>query len=370
MTARYIASVRSLSVAYIKRFYRDKTALFFTFLFPLIFLLVFGSLNRGTNSVRFDIVLIDSATTSTLGEGFRGALEETGIFTIEPAYSTLDEAKQALGRGEVDGIVELPEKFGELNQSGMPSGNALVYIEESSPQAGQTIAAIVQGVIDEFNSAATGFSPPLSVELVSTATANLSAFDYVFAGLLGFTVLSLGVFGLANTMPAEKKTGVFRRLRAAPIGSSQVILANGVAYMLNGIISLVLMFVVALAVFDFNMRGSYVSFALLALLSIILMFGIGLAIGGWAKNENQSSPVAQLVALPMMFLSGVFFPRFLMPEWMQSITGFIPLTPIVDGFRLIITEGQTLFDLGPQLAVIFAWIVAVYVIAIRVFRWE
>jgi ABC-2 type transport system permease protein len=72
----------------------------------------------------------------------------------------------------------------------------------------------------------------------------------------------------------------------------------------------------------------------------------------------------------MMFLSGTFFPRFLMPEWLQTISAFLPLTPLVDGIRYIIVEGQTLMDIGPQLALIAGWLAAVYVVAFRVFRWE
>jgi ABC-2 type transport system permease protein len=101
-----------------------------------------------------------------------------------------------------------------------------------------------------------------------------------------------------------------------------------------------------------------------------MLFGIGLAIGGWAKNENQAAPISQLVTLPMMFLSGVFFPTFLMPEFLQGITQFIPLTPVIDSIRLILTENASLFDLGPQLAIIVGWTVAIYLIAFRLFRWE
>ena len=72
----------------------------------------------------------------------------------------------------------------------------------------------------------------------------------------------------------------------------------------------------------------------------------------------------------MMFLSGVFFPRFLMPEWLQHVSYFLPLTPAVDGMRMILTEGKSLLDLGPQLAVMTAWLIIVYAIAFRVFRWE
>lgn len=182
--------------------------------------------------------------------------------------------------------------------------------------------------------------------------------------------MSLGIFGLANSMPAEKKTGAFRRLRASPIGASQLVLANGIAYMVIGIINLVLMYVVALTMFDFTMRGDYLQLVIFAVLSIIVMFGFGLAIGGWAKNENQSAPLTNVVAFPLMFLSGVFFPRFLMPEWLQSITAFLPLTPIVDGLRFIMTEGRGLLELGPQFTILAFWTLLIYAIAFKVFRWE
>ena len=102
------------------------------------------------------------------------------------------------------------------------------------------------------------------------------------------------------------------------------------------------------------MRGNYLVLATIVVLGTIMLFGIGLALGGWAKNENQAAPLAQLVTLPMMFLSGVFFPTFLMPDLLQKITQFIPLTPVVDASRLIITENASLFDLAPQLGIMLA----------------
>ena len=141
-------------------------------------------------------------------------------------------------------------------------------------------------------------------------------------------------------------------------------------YLLIGIISVVLMFVVAMMVFNFEMRGDWAALTVYIILGIITMFGFGLAIGGWAKNENQSAALTNLVAFPLMFLSGVFFPRFLMPEWLQGITGFLPLTPIIDGLRMIMTEGASLLQLGSELALMGAWMVIIYTVAIKVFRWE
>lgn len=366
---RYTQGVLALSKAYIFRFFRDKTAIFFTFLFPLLFLFVFGSINSGGGDISFKIALLNRSDNE-FAQQFNTQLRENETFEVSESITDFEDARERMGRGEIDSIIEIPDTFGDPNAAQLPTGALNVYYSEASPQSGQTIAAVMEGALEEINKELGQPEPLLTVEQVSTATSNLSSFDYVFAGLLGFSLLSLGIFGLANQMPAEKKTGAFRRLRASPIKASQLVFANLIYYMLIGILSVALMFIVATFVFDFTMRGNWFYLATFIVLGIITMFGFGLTIGGWARNENQSAALTNIVALPMMFLSGVFFPRFLMPEWAQAITTFLPLTPIVDGLRMIMTEGKTLFDLGGELAIIGIWAVVVYAIAIKVFRWE
>jgi ABC-2 type transport system permease protein len=102
----------------------------------------------------------------------------------------------------------------------------------------------------------------------------------------------------------------------------------------------------------------------------MMILGIGLAIGGWAKNERQAAPLSNIIVFPMLFLSGTFFPRYAMPEILQKITAFLPLTPVIDGVRLLSTEGQNLTQIGSQLGLMALWTIVIYVIAFRVFRWE
>jgi len=59
-----------------------------------------------------------------------------------------------------------------------------------------------------------------------------------------------------------------------------------------------------------------------------------------------------------------------MPDWLQSISGLLPLTPIVDAIRFVVTEGRTVFEIGPELGLTAAWLVVIYIVAFRVFRWE
>jgi ABC-2 type transport system permease protein len=101
-----------------------------------------------------------------------------------------------------------------------------------------------------------------------------------------------------------------------------------------------------------------------------MILGIGLAIGGWSRNERQAAPLANIIVFPMLFLSGTFFPRFLMPEWLQTLSAYLPLTPVIDGIRFIVTEGKHFADILPQLGLVSLWLVVVYIIAFRVFRWE
>ena len=367
---RYIKTVFSLAAVLLKRFMRDKVALFFTFLFPLLFLFVFGSLNRGSSDISFDIAFINRSDTQFAVQ-FEKQIKGDKVFKVKEDVKSLDDAKERMGRGEIDSIIELPQEFGKPNTANIPTGKLVVYFEQASPQTGQTLGSLMQQqILDPINKELTGHVDPFVVEQKATKTANLSSFDYIFSGLLGFTILSLGIFGMANGFPVEKKAGILRRLRATPLKASQLIGATALEYLAIGLLSIGVMFAVGLSFFDFNMRGDYFTFLAFLIVSILLMFGFGLAIGGWAKNENQSAPLSNIIAFPMMFLSGTFFPRFLMPEWLQTITAYLPLTPIVDGFRYILTEGATLMQLGNELLIIAVWTVVIYMVAIKIFRWE
>lgn len=361
--------VFSLTRSFLTRLFRDKSAMFFTFLFPLMFLLIFGSLNRSTDGISFDVALLNKAS-SPFATQFVDQLKQIDVLKVDESISSFDDAKEKLAQGQIDSILELPETFGSATETGLPSGELTVYYEEADPQAGQTVATVMKGVIEEVNKTITQVTPPLSVITKATATSGLSSFDYVFSGLIGFSMLSLGIFGMANSLPVYKKSGALRRLRVAPITPAHLIVAQAITYLVIGLISIGIMVATAIIAFDFTLKGDYISFILFSIFGIIMMFGFGLAIGGWAQNENQSAPLSNLVSFPMMFLSGVFFPRFLMPEWLQGITQYLPLSPVVDGLRAITAEGATIFSLGPELLIIAIWTLVIYFVAIKLFRWE
>ena len=97
---------------------------------------------------------------------------------------------------------------------------------------------------------------------------------------------------------------------------------------------------------------------------------LGLAVSSIANSENSAAPIANVITLPMMFLSGVFFPQSVIPDWLASIAQFFPLTFLADGMRAMVNSGESIFAQGGELLGLLVWGIIIFVLAIRVFRWE
>lgn len=354
----------------IKRLFRDKVAIFFVFIFPLIFLVIFGSIFSGDDGVSFRVGIINESKTE-FSTKFTEDLKKNEIFKVDNDATTLDQAKEKMNRGQMDATIILPANFGAIREgTSYVSGEAKVLYDQSNETGGRTLASVMETIFKGINKDIAPSITPFIVKAESTSTKGLTQFDYTFSGILGFTLLSLGIFGPTTVFPRLKQRGVLRRYNTTTLKVWQYFMGNVISNAFIGFLALVVMFLTAVLLFDLNMRGNYLNLIAIVVLGTTMLFGIGLALGGWAKNENQAAPLAQLVTLPMMFLSGVFFPTFLMPEFLQSITKFIPLTPIIDSVRLIITENASLLQLQPQLLVMAVWTIVIYFVAFRVFRWE
>src|SRR5688572_3918774 len=150
MTKHYISIIFTLAFSLLKRFFRDPVAIFFTFLFPLLFLFVFGSIFRGNSDISFDVAMINRSETP-FAQQFVDKTKDNKLFKVNEDLQDVEKAKQLMGRGEIDSIIELPTEFGQPNEKGLPSGNLVVYYEQGNPQTGQTMASIMQQVLDGIN---------------------------------------------------------------------------------------------------------------------------------------------------------------------------------------------------------------------------
>lgn len=353
-----------------RRFFRDRLSIFFGIGFPLIFLFVFGGLNSGNKDVSFNVAVINRSD-SQFSQTFVRQANENSVLKVNKDIKTLSAAKDKMSRSELDAAIVLPKSFGDVKQGEKyPSGQAQVVYTQNNASSGQALSSVLQAQFKAINAKFVAQKEPFSVASKQLNEKSLTSFDYAFAGLLGFAIIGMGIFGPVNVFPELKKMGILRRLSTTPLRVWQYFLSIMMGQATTGLLSIAIMFVVAIIVFHLQVVGNYAELALYTIFGIVMILGIGLALGGWAKNERQAAPLSNIVVFPMMFLSGTFFPRYLMPEWLQHISGFLPLTPVIDGIRMIATEGKHLIDLGPQLGLMAAWLIVIYIIAFKVFRWE
>lgn len=351
----------------LKRNFRDPLTLGVLFAIPILLLVLFGSFAQG-DSISLKVAVINQSDEEFAKE-FVTSLGEIDVFDISDEELTVDQAVERMNATDLDGIVELPEDFGQIGENG-PGGVVKVYYDEANSQTSEIFTNIMNSVVDGTNKSLIQTPLPLSIERVPTRSSGASGFDYIFSMFTGMAIMMVGVFGVASAIASERKAGILRRLKITPFSGAQLIFGEMLCFLIIGILAIAAMTALAQVAFDFTMGGDWLTYGVFSLISLLVMLGFGLAIGGRSKSTSQADMIGQIVFLVSLAFSGVWFPRALMPDWLRSITEYLPLVPVIDGIRYISTEGLSLIELWPQLAVMLGWAVLVYVIGIVLFRWE
>lgn len=351
------------------RVFRDPVTLIVLFTIPLVLLLLFGAFLGGNNqNVSLKVAVVNSSD-EPFADTFAEQLKKVDVFKQTDEKLDIDQAQKKLKENEIDGVVELPSGFGAI-QDGKPTGSANVYVDQSDLATGDIMMGVMNSIADGTNESITGTKPPIQVERKSVSGTSTRIFDNLYAMFTAMAIMMVGIFGVASTIPSDKKTGILRRMRVTPFRTSQLIGGLVLAFLVVSILAVALMTVVAKFAFNMEMRGSWIDFSVFVLLGSLLMIAIGVMVGGWAKNTTQSDIYGQIIFISNLAFSGLWMPRALMPEWLQGITAYLPLTPLIDGMGRIVTEGAALTSLGFQLAVIAGWFVVVFIVSIKTFRWE
>ncbi len=350
------------------RISRDYVTLIVLFSIPLLLLLLFGAFTANTNNISLKVAVVNESNTP-FSQQFTSSLKKVDVLKHDDDIKTEFEARDKVKSGDLDAMILLPESFGEIKNN-MPSGNAKVYVNQSDRSTGEIVMGVMNSIVEQTNVTVTGSHPPLTVERALIEGQSERVFDNLYAMFTGMAIMMVGIFGVASVIPADKKTGMLRRLRVTPLRSSQLIIGTALAYLVVCLVSVALMTALAVFGFDMSIKGSLFDFGLFVLIASFLMIAFGVLVGGVSKNTTQSDIYGQIIFISSLAFSGLWVPRALMPEWLQGITAYLPLTPVIEGLQRIVIEGVSISTLGFQLAVMCGWIIAVTLLSIKTFRWE
>ncbi|GAB3441445.1 ABC transporter permease [Actinophytocola sediminis] len=346
-----MTAFKSLSVAMLKGFFRDKATLFFTFVFPLMFLIVFGLLFRDAGT--------DKITIGVVGEGpVVSALGETGVLELE-RFDDLDAAVEKVSDGDLPAVVA-------------QNGNDVTFRFAASDQTqAGTVRGIVVGVVDKMNLMATNQPPRYQLDVSNVEDSSLKPIQFITPGIMSWGVATTAVFGSALTLVSWRKKQVLRRIRLAPIHASTVLTSRVVVTIGVAVVQAVIFLGIgSLPLFGLQLVGTWALALPVFLLGVLAFFAIGMLVGAFCKTEEAATGAANIVVLPMAFLSGTFFPIDQAPPWMQSVSYAFPLRHMNDGIMDFLVRGQDASALLVPCLVLGAFTVVVGGIAAKVFQWE
>lgn len=366
----YLITTFTFGIVSLKRSLRDPLTIIILFGIPVALLVIFGFIYSGNQNLNVRTAIVNRSEEE-FAASFVESLKKIEVLQIVEGVTDAAQAQEQIKEGELDTLIELPEGFGKLNENQTPSGEVVFYTSQSSIQTSQIVASIMKSVTEGFNRSLIGVEFPLNVTGKSIDGSDAQAIHYVFPMFTGLGLILAGALGITSAMPGDRKSQVLRRFKATPIARSQIVIGTGFAFGILSAVLAIIMTLIATVLFKMTIHsGSLVNLAVFIVISIVSLVGLGLAVGSWAKNPTQGESAGQIIFLASMGFSGIWFPVAMMPEFLQKIVGYMPLTPVIDGIRFILIDNLSLAELLPQIGVILVWTIVTYFISFKVFRWE
>ncbi len=364
---RFTRGLWPLTVANVKSYYRDRGALFWTIAFPVIFVVLFGSIFSG-GPTRFSVGWVDqdgSAASAQLRAGFA----QVSLLELHDVSS--DDGLAQMRDGKLDAVIVVPTGVGAALSPGAPATapfQLTLSTDPSKQTASSTVAQVVAQVVGGINQSLSGRPPALAVQPQPLQTENLTSAAYFVPSILAMALMQLGVFA-AIPLVAQREKQILKRLGATPLARSTLVGSNVFTRLLIAVVQTVIIVGIGAVLFGVSVLQP-LAVAGLVVLGAVTFVSIGYVIASYARTEDTANTLASVVQFPLMFLSGIFFPIAFMPEWLQPVAALLPLTYLGDALRQTMVGGAAYAPLGVDVLVLCGWLIVTFLISARYFRWQ
>ena len=343
---------------------RNRTALFFTLLIPIFFMVIFG-LAFG-NSPKLNIGIADQDGTGASIEFVAQMKQISALAITTGSQSTL---LNDLHNDSLDAVAVLPNGFGSAVSGGAPIA-VPVYENENSPQSAPLAVSALNQVIAGYDQHLTGQPPRITLATTSVSTNDVSTLDFFLPSLIAYIVLQAGIQLVAMGLADMRERRVLRRFLATPLRPAQVVGGQLIGRSVTVLLEVLVLIIVGVDVFHAHTYGSWALAWLAILVGTIAFVSIGFLITSFVRTSDAARGASAAVTFPMMFLSGVFIPIDQFPAGLQNAVHVLPLTFLADALHQVLNDGAGFSSIAVDLLVLAAWAVVSLGIAVRFFRWE
>lgn len=339
-----------LTTIRMREFLREKEAVFWVFIFPVLMTFALGVAFRNTGPDKTPVA-IEAATTDSRVNELVGMLGQSP--EINPLVMSPDEASRALRSGKVSIIVK-------------PQNDSFEY--RFDPTRPESRAARL--LVDDALQRGRGRTDVVKVGDEKITEPGARYVDFLVPGLIGMNLMGSGLWGLGFTVVIARSKKLLKRFAATPMRRSHYLLSFMLSRLLFLTLEVVAVVAFAWVAFGFTVRGSWVSLVLMTILGGFTFSGIGLLVAARPTTIEGVSGLMNFIMLPMWLLSGTFFSSERFPEVFQPFIKALPLTALNDVLRSLMNEGATLSSNWAPITIMLAWCVISFVIALKIFRWQ
>jgi ABC-2 type transport system permease protein len=350
-------------VVRLKSFYRERTTMFFTVAFPILLILVFGTIFLDRDKLSLDLYVQDLDHTRTSAQ-FVKTLQLDGNFKIIEV-DTSSNAREYAKKHRLNLILIIPKGFEKLFNQRLdlkaPNASAiLTYVYDPSSTAVKSKMEYLNMELAGMNQKMSGKPPFYRWEEISILNRKYTFIEFFIPGVIAMAVMTASLFGTVNLNTELLQKGITRKLATTPITRADWVLSNILYQFILAIISTTAMLLVSYGVFHIDLQ---INFWLLVfiLLDAFAFVGIGIILTRFVQESQSAAAAANAIVFPMMFLSGSFFPIEMMPGFLQTFAKLLPLYYVNEGLRASMIFGDNLAALrdaaiiGVFAAVVFAW---------------
>ena len=361
-----------LTLANLKMIVRNRQSLFWALAFPLMMVFLFGLIASRIDwgdDLRVTIAVVDNAGDN-LSSRLVGSLLDAGIFEVQAGQTEAD-ALRRIEDGDLDFLLVMPEGFQSLAGSGYPAPVTLAY-DESHSTSGFVIAAL-ERFLAALNLDMAGASP--SVELATDARSVQGSFagdykSFILPGMAIWGIMSFSVIGIATSMAGYREKKIFRRIKATPLKARTFFAAQVLAYLALSMVQAAIILGVGALAYGVSISGNILIIGLVIALGNVIFLNLGFLVGTYSKTVSAASGLGNLVVLPMLMTSGIFFPAEYLPDALAAVVRYLPVYPMAEAVRGVALDGMGAFDFPVEFAVMGAWIAATFAAAARLFKFE
>jgi ABC-2 type transport system permease protein len=338
-----------LTAMRVREFLREKEAVFWVFIFPVLMTFALGIAFRNTAPDQTPVAIeaTADAKASEVAQLLSGSPEITAT-VMSPS-----EAAQALRSGKVSIVVK-------------PQNDSFEYRFDPTRPESRAARLMLDDVLQRGKGRA---------DVVKTGEERITEpgaryVDFLVPGLIGMNLMGSGLWGLGFTVVIARSRKILKRFAATPMRRSHYLFS----FMLSRLVFLVLevaaVIVFAWLVFDFTVRGSWLNLALITVLGGFTFSGLGLLIAARPTTIEGVSGLMNFVMLPMWLLSGTFFSSERFPQVLQPFIKALPLTALNSVLRSVMNEGAALSSNWTPVAILLAWCLVSFVVALKIFKWQ